>query len=79
MSKRVSLREVYWCSFNRLVKSLWLLRHDLSIAKLEAYGLGNGILNFLLDYLTLRKQKTKVVPLIVNGQKLEGEFLEGQF
>ena len=79
MSKRVSLREVYWYSFNRLVKSLWLLRHDLSIAKLEAYGLGNGILNFLLDYLTFRKQKTKVVPLIVNGQKLEGEFLEGQF
>ena len=79
MSKRVWLREVYWYSFNGLVKSLWLLRHDLSIAKLEAYGLGNGILNFLLDYLTFRKQKTKVVPLIVNGQKLEGEFLEGQF
>ena len=79
MSKRVSLREVYWYSFNRLVKSLWLLRHDLSIAKLEAYGLDNGILNFLLDYLTFRKQKTEVVPLIVNGQKLEGEFLEGQF
>ena len=24
--------------------------YDLSIAKLEAYGLGNGSLNFLLDY-----------------------------
>ena len=36
------------------------LRHDLSIAKLEAYGLGNGSLNFLLDYLTFRKQRTKV-------------------
>ena len=79
MSKRVSLREVYWYSFNRLVKSLWLLRHDLSIAKLEAYGLGNGILNFLLGYLTFRKQKTQVVPLIVSGQKLDGEFLKGQF
>ena len=79
MSKRVSLREVYWYSFNRLVKSLWLLRHDLSIAKLEAYGLGNGLLNFILDYLTFRKQKTKVVPFIVSGQKLDGEFLKGQF
>ena len=36
------------------------LRHDFSIAKLEAYGLGNGSLNFLLDYLTFRKQRTKV-------------------
>ena len=34
------------------------LRHDLSIAKLEAYGLGNGSLK--LDYLTFRKQRTKV-------------------
>ena len=36
------------------------LRHDFSIAKLEAYGLGNGSLNFLLDCLTFRKQRTKV-------------------
>ena len=36
------------------------LLHDFSIAKLEAYGLGNGSLNFLLDYLTFRKQRTKV-------------------
>ena len=34
------------------------LRHDLSIAKLEAYGLGNGSLK--LDYLIFRKQRTKV-------------------
>ena len=36
------------------------LRHDFSIGKLEVCGLGNGILNFLLDYLTFRKQRTKV-------------------
>ena len=36
------------------------LHHDFSTAKLEAYGLGNGSLNFLLDYLTFRKQRTKV-------------------
>ena len=36
------------------------LFHDLLIAKLEVYGLGNGSLNFLLDYLTFWKQRTKV-------------------
>ena len=43
-----------------LTKAYDCLRHDLSIAKLEAYGLRNGSLNFLLDYLTFRKQRTKV-------------------
>ena len=36
------------------------LSHDLLIAKLEAYGLDVGSLNFLLDYLSLRKYRTKV-------------------
>ena len=36
------------------------LRHNLSLAKLEAYGVGNDSLNFLLDYLTFRKQRIKV-------------------
>ena len=36
------------------------LPHDLLITKLEAYGLENGSLNFLLDYLSFRKQRTKV-------------------
>ena len=43
-----------------LSKLYHCLRHDYSTAKLEAYGLGNGSLNFLLDYLTFRKQRTKV-------------------
>ena len=55
------------------------LRHDFSIAKLEAYGLGNGSLNFLLDNLTFRKQELKLVPLLVNGPQLDGEFLKDQF
>ena len=36
------------------------LPHDLLIAKLEAYGLDNDSLNLLLDYLSFRKQGTKV-------------------
>ena len=43
-----------------LSKSYDCLSHDSLIAKLEAYGLGIGSLNFLLDYLSLRKHRTKV-------------------
>ena len=35
------------------------LPHDLLITKLEAYGLDNGSLNLLLNYLSFRKQRTK--------------------
>ena len=43
-----------------LLKAYDCLPHDLLIAKLEAYDLGNGSLNLLLDYLSFRKQRTKV-------------------
>ena len=36
------------------------LLYDLLIVKLEAYELDVGSLNFLLDYLSLRKHRTKV-------------------
>ena len=36
------------------------LRHDLLITKLEAFGLDNDNLNLHLDYLTFKKQRTKV-------------------
>ena len=43
-----------------LSKAYNCLSNDLLIAKLEAYGLDIGSLNFLLDYLSLRKHRTKV-------------------
>ena len=43
-----------------LSKTYNCLSHDLLIAKLETYGLDVGSLNFLLDYLSLRKHRTKV-------------------
>ena len=42
-----------------LTKTYDCLRHDLLIAKSEAYGLGNSSLNLLLGYLTFTKQGTK--------------------
>ena len=43
-----------------LSKTYNCLHHYLLIAKLEAYGFNNGGLNLRLDYLSFRKQRTKV-------------------
>ena len=43
-----------------LSKAYDCLSHDLLITKLEAYGLDNGSLNLLLDYLSFTKQRTKI-------------------
>ena len=43
-----------------LSKAYDCLPHDLIIAKLEAYGLDNSSLLFIHDYLSKRKQRTKV-------------------
>ena len=45
----MDLSEAYGC-----------LSHDLLTAKLEAYGLDLRNLNFLLDYFSLRRHRTKV-------------------
>ena len=43
-----------------LSKAYDCLRHDLLITKIEAYRLDNGSLKLVLDYLTFRKQRSKV-------------------
>ena len=44
-----------------LSKAYDCMPHELLIAKLKCYGTENGTLRLLLDYLTNRTQKTKVV------------------
>ena len=53
------------------------LRHDFSIVKLETYGLCNGSLNFLLDYLTFRKQRTKVGSAFSKWSKIRTGIPQG--
>ena len=43
-----------------LSKAYDCLPHDLIIAKLEAYDLETNSLRFLFDYLSSRKQRTKM-------------------
>ena len=53
------------------------LPHDLLIAKLETYGLENDSLNLLLDYLSFRKQRTKVGSVYSKLSKISRGILQG--
>ena len=43
-----------------LLKAYDCIPHNLLIAKLECYGVDKASLRLLLDYLTRRKQRTKI-------------------
>ena len=58
-----------------LSKTYNCLHHYLLIAKLEAYGFDNGGLNLRLDYLSFRKQRTKVGSAYSKWSKIWREFL----
>ena len=46
--------------FTDMSKAFDCLSHDLLIAKLNAYGFSNNALKYINDYLTGRKQRTKI-------------------
>ena len=54
-----------------LSKAFDCLNHDLLIAKLEAYGFDNSTLHLICDYLTDRKQRTKVNNSYSNWKNLK--------
>ena len=60
-----------------LSKAYDRLRHDLLIAKLEAYGIENGSLNLLLDSLIFKKQRTKVGSAFSKWSKIRRGFPQG--
>ena len=60
-----------------LLKPYDCLPHDLLIARLEAYSLGNDKLNLLLDYLSFRKQRTKVGSACIKWSKFRRGIPQG--
>ena len=55
------------------------MRHDLLMVKLEACGLDSGSPNLFSIMSVLRNNKLILVPIIVNDQKVDAEFLKGQY
>ena len=60
-----------------LSKTYECLSHDLLIAKLEVHGLNIGSLNFLLDYLSLRKHRNEVGFSYSKWSEIYREILQG--
>ena len=60
-----------------LSKAFDCLRHDLLMAKLHAYGLDISSLNLLQDYLSNRKQGTKVDSFFCSWEYIFCGVLQG--
>ena len=60
-----------------LSKAFGCVSHDLLIAKLHAYGLDLASLKILQDYLTNRKQRTKVDSFYSSSEKIIPSVPEG--
>ena len=58
--KDATEKKAFGALLTDLLKAFSCLYHDLLIAKLYAYGLVMSSLNLLQDYLSNRKQRTKV-------------------
>ena len=51
-------------------KAFYSLPHNLFIAKLNAYGFDNKAVRFVYDYLTSRKQRTKISDTYSSWQEI---------
>ena len=60
-----------------LSKAYDCLPHNLLTAKLEAYGIDNGSPNLLLNYLSFRKQRTKVGSVYSKWSKIRRGIPQG--
>lgn len=58
--KCIDIKELFGALMIDLSKAFDCMSHELLIAKMEAYGLDTPSLNLIADYLTHRKQRTKV-------------------
>ena len=78
-SKELDSRGFIGAILMNLPKAYYCLRHDLLMVKLEACGLDSGSPNLFWITSVLRNNKLILVPIIVNGQKVDVEFLKGQY
>ena len=62
-----------------LSKAYDCLPYDLLIAKLEAYDVDIESFNLLIDTLVLESKELPLVQLMSNNQKLDVQFLKGQY
>ena len=61
-----------------LSKAFDCLPYNLLIAKLNAYGFDNNVLRFVYDYLTYRKQRTKISDTYSSWQEIFREYSKVQ-
>ena len=62
-----------------LSKAFDCLRHSIIIAKLNAYGFDMKTLNFIYDYLSNRKQRTKIDHAYSSWQNILYGVLKDRF
>ena len=66
-----------WYYFNGPFKAYDCISHELLIAKLEAYGLHKSSLNLIADYLSGRKQRTKIGSMFSGWWEIICEIPQG--
>ena len=62
--------DVFEALLTDLLKAFDCLQHNLLIAKLNAYGFDNKVVRFVYDYLTSRKQRTKIFDTYISWQEI---------